>query len=59
MKPRRGCSPSTSHAPTTTISGCTCCSTTTVMKSPWKIAFVNRIVAIAEAPAPTATPAAT
>jgi hypothetical protein len=29
------------------------------MKSPWKIAFVNRIVAIAEAPAPTTTPAAT
>jgi hypothetical protein len=29
------------------------------MKSPWKRAFVKRIVAIAEAPAPTATPAAT
>ena len=28
------------------------------MKSPWKSAFVKRIVASAEAPAPTATPAA-
>jgi hypothetical protein len=29
------------------------------MKSPWKSAFVKRIVAIAEAPAPTAIPAPT
>ena len=29
------------------------------MKSPWKSALVKRIVAIAEAPAPTAIPAAT
>jgi hypothetical protein len=29
------------------------------MKSPWKRAFVNRIVAIADAPAPTAIPART
>ena len=55
-KPRRGCSLSTSHAPRTAISGCTFCRTTTVMKSPCKSALVKRIVAIAEAPAPTATP---
>ena len=29
------------------------------MKSPWKSACVKRIVAIADAPAPTAMPAAT
>jgi len=58
-KPGRGRSPSTSHAPMTTISGWAFWSTTTVMKSPWKSALVKRIVAIAEAPAPTTIPAAT
>src|SRR3954468_17656300 len=57
-KTGRGCLPSSSQAPATTISGCAFCSTKTVTKSPWKSAFVKRMVAIADAPAPTATPAA-
>jgi hypothetical protein len=48
-----------SHAPATATSGCAFCKTSTVMKSPWKSACVKRIVAIADAPAPIATPAMT
>ena len=58
-KPGCGFSPRIIQAPATAISGWAFCRTTTVMKSPWKSALVKRIVAIAEAPAPTAIPAAT
>ena len=54
----RGRSPRRAAAPATATSGWIFWITTGVMKSPWKSASVKRIVAIADAPAPTATAAA-
>ena len=56
----RGCSPSMSHgADDRRSAAAPSAARRRVMKSPWKSASVKRIVAIAEAPAPTAMPAAT
>ena len=55
----RGRSPSSAAASDTAISGCTFCRTTGVTGSPSTNAWVKRIVASAEDPAPITIPAAT